>query len=374
MLIRKNLDTILADFNDRTAFNADTPREADVFISTMGFEEDRSAALFKSMVESHRLKNAICIIIEYPTNTDDNEKAKPLFEKCRKNVKSLEYIPYAREKIGEEISAIIPAKTKHIVVDISTMSSYVFYPLFYKLINSFGPSSLSVIYAEAKVYQPTFEEWIDFIKEIKKKKAEAKDIFEDWEIKYFQTTEIDTIYSSDIMSGTNPDPLPERLIAIPNFASVRMRTFCNHLRDNPISNKNHIWIFGRPPGTDKKWRLKALRELYKEFYQLNEIYEACTIDYKDIWLRLENIWEKEHLDYHLNVATLGSKMQHLGTLFFLLMHKEITLLLSEPKEYIAKSYSEGLGSAWVISLGNIDRLKMGIDSYNTIECNWENGS
>src|SRR3712207_8526259 len=47
-------------------------------------------------------------------------------------------------------------------------------------------------------------------------------------------------------------------------------------------------------------------------------------------------------------STLGSKMQHLGTFLFLQMHPEVGLVLSEPNDFVAGRFSQGIGQVWVM--------------------------
>lgn len=364
MEIRRNsIDDILVKFPDRKTLDETKLVSASVFISSLGFE-DRSSAIFVRLANSGALQNSTCIILEYSTNKEDNEKNKPNFEKVRRKVKDLVYLPYFKGRLCGDIQTNIPTNTSHIVVDISTLASYVFYPLFSELLlQHYVMSELSVVYAEAKAYQPSLEEWEKFKEKREKEKATRTALFETWEQTYFQTTEVDQVYESELFQGVNPDPLPDALIAIPNFATIRMRTFITRFQETPGSAKNKIfWILGLPPAADKKWRLPALKELH----DIKKQRQACTLDYKDIWRQLEEIWRTEHLNFHLNIATLGSKMQHLGQFFFLLTHPEITLLLSEPKGYKSKQYSTDVGDSWLLMFGNIGNLKKNIESYGSI--------
>lgn len=370
MEIKKiTLDDILPQFKERAPL-LNTPIEApSVFIGSMGFE-DRSPALFRYLAEKDSLREAKCVILVYSTNKHDNERTLPLFEEYKDKVKELIFLPYLKGRLGGDIRELLGHDNKVIYVDISTLASYCFYPLLFELFNTYEKSNISIFYSEAKRYQPSYDEWTAFLKKYESFKTNRSSLFDTWDETYFQTTEVDHVYESQLFPGVNPDPLSEALIAVPNFATVRMRTFITRFQETPGSDRDSIyWIFGRPPAADKKWRLNAIKQLHmrEPYNSIEKAYEACTLDYKDIWRQFEEIWRKTHLNYHLTIATLGSKMQHLGTFFFLLMHPEVTLLLSEPKEYVAKQYSEEIEDCWVINLGNIKALKKVIASHGTLQ-------
>jgi hypothetical protein len=94
------------------------------------------------------------------------------------------------------------------------------------------------------------------------------------------------------------------------------------------------------------------------------------LHYKEILLALENLWEARKFSESLTIATAGSKAQHLGTFLFLLMHREVALVLSQPKEFIAAKYSEKTGSQWQLDMGNIGDLMERLSSWNQIVFSW----
>jgi hypothetical protein len=67
---------------------------------------------------------------------------------------------------------------------------------------------------------------------------------------------------------------------------------------------------------------------------------------------------------------VGSKAQHLGTFPFLVMHPEVGLELSEPKEFTASRYSSKAGAQWIVEFGPVKDLVGKLQSWNRIVFQW----
>ena len=86
---------------------------------------------------------------------------------------------------------------------------------------------------------------------------------------------------------------------------------------------------------------------------------------------LEEIWETSYATHHVVIATLGSKMQHVGTFLFLQTHPEVGLVLSEPSNFVASRFSSGIGQIWLLDLGSIGELKTLLEARGTLSYEWE---
>jgi hypothetical protein len=85
------------------------------------------------------------------------------------------------------------------------------------------------------------------------------------------------------------------------------------------------WIIGNPPNKAKHgWRRSAMVELYSA-EPASHKHAISTRSYADMLATLQDIWEEKHLDRHLVIATVGSKMQHLGTFLFHCIHPDVEL-------------------------------------------------
>jgi hypothetical protein len=165
----------------------------------------------------------------------------------------------------------------------------------------------------------------------------------------------------------NPGNSPCMLIAVPNFSVLRMNAI--RIRDEEINKTKYDvirWLIGEPPAGRNKWRMEALKKTNRVYLvDTANIIPVSTLRFKDMIATLENIWLQERYDYQITIGSLGSKMQHVGTFFFLHLHKDVGLWLSEPKAFRANKFSVGSGSAWVIRFGSTSILRKMLDRYMT---------
>jgi hypothetical protein len=157
---------------------------------------------------------------------------------------------------------------------------------------------------------------------------------------------------------------------MPNFSFHRifnMREYA--LGSLNIDRTDVQWIIGEPPNKQENgWRPDAV---YKLCNQPNHCAYCCTFNYKDVFAKLQGIWEDNYTTRSLHIATLGSKAQHLGTFLFLLMHQEVSLLLSEPTSFVADRFSGGIGKLWQLEFGSIQDLTHGLQRWNRLDFVWE---
>ena len=97
---------------------------------------------------------------------------------------------------------------------------------------------------------------------------------------------------------------------------------------------------------------------------------VSTFHFKEMALELEEIWRQSHINYHMVIVTLGSKMQHVGTFLFLRAHPEVGLMLSEPSHFVSEKFSENIGSVSRVSLGNVGELEDHIGTRGEFRFDW----
>ena len=341
----------------------------DLFIATLGFE-DRSHTIIDIIADSKLTTNSHLLLIKYPTNEEDNNKNLEFFENAVKSMSGFREILFSRteyrQNISESLEDLLDRDGLRVVFDISTCSSYVFYPTMVELLRR--NIDLTIMYSEADTYFPTQDEWEKVAEEAKK---EQSLFIESFDNASFQSSGVDDVYPYAPFAEFNPGNRPSILVAIPNFSSSRMSTIIARNRElNKTSSENISWLIGEPPAHHNKWRLNAVTVTNNLISSDNtNIQAVCTLKYKDTLVTLENIWSEKKYDYHMTIGSLGSKMQHLGTFFFLALHKDIGLWLAEPKEFNAKRFSRGQGDAWQIKFGSVPRLMQVLKQYMTFK--WE---
>lgn len=360
---RFEIGDILGNLPEIEPFNID--RQVDLFISTLGFE-DRTHSIIDKLVATGKMHKKPILLIEYPTNKEDNMKNYTFFEKAAKAMESpLISLTYSRkdftQKLGHQLDKIL-IKKSHIVFDISSCSSYVFYPIMKALYNL--DIDLRIVYSEAEKYYPTFEEW----NEVNKTAESEKSLFvESFENANFQSAGVDDIYAYNIFSEINPGNKPCILIAVPNFSCQRMNAII--ARDNELNKTKYediMWFIGKPPGEHNAWRIEAVMKTNNLYNKpTTKITSVSTLHYKEMIKALEDVWSDVKYKYHLTLGTIGSKNQHLGTFFFLALHQDVGLWLAEPKEFRASRFSEGAGTCWQINLGLMTDVRQSLERYLT---------
>lgn len=357
---------VLARMPEAVVWNETLLEAADVLICCAGFE-DRATAFVKDL---HHAKVARLIVVRYPTNEADNEVgAARLASTCAAGRVELRY---RRDSfytdLKRELSATGTESAPRIVVDVSGMASYLIYSVFAAIFEVLPQGILSVYYAEAAEYSPTRTEWEAFYSSLDDP-GDNLAVAERYEETHFQSRGVEETYESDVFPGKNIGPVATLFIAVPSFSLQRMKSMAAyaslHYNTSPTDIK---WYLGQPPDKIKNgWRYDAMAALYNV---RSDGVAVSTRDYLDILRRLDELWEDKHVERHLIIGNLGSKMQHVGTALFLLMHPECALILCEPNEFIADQYSIGIGPRWWLDFGAVNDLKRLLLSRGDLDFRW----
>jgi hypothetical protein len=215
-------------------------------------------------------------------------------------------------------------------------------------------AALSVFYAEANEYHPTLDEWNEFFSNV----SDPKDnliIAEKYEQTYFQSKGVDETFECDVFPGRNIGPLATEVVAVPGFSLHRLKAMLAFAESQyNVSTDEVQWYLGQPPDKGRNgWRYDAMASLYNVE---NRGVAISTRDYLDIFQKLDARWEKRFGERHLVVASMGSKMQHVGIFLFLQMHQECGLLHCEPESFLTKQYSSGVGTCWWLEFGKVHEM------------------
>ncbi len=326
----------------------------DLFICCAGFE-DRSTAFVQDIGQSG---SANQLVIKYPTNQDQNRDVGL----------DASTVMYDRGSFLADLKSALgrfsTCERPRIVIDLSSMASYVFYRL-YSAIESVRPNArIGIVYAEAGRYAPSQEEWENFYNSVS-----PDTLAEAYEKSHFQSHGIGDTYESDVFPGRNPGPLPTLVVAIPSFSLHRMKSMLAYADSNyAVPAENIRWLLGQPPNRSVNgWRFHATADLYNV---RNKAVPTSSLNYREVFQQLAGIWDETKSSHHIVIANLGSKMQQLGSLLFLVMHPECGLILSEPLEYESAHYSFGIGAKWWLDFGCLNELRQSLNSYGTLQFVW----
>ena len=333
-------------------WHLEAAERVDLLVVAAGFEERARAILNADLWPNPKQ----VLAIEYPTNLEDNRET---FDAIYEKSCFLESIRYERRLFLEDCRQYFNRYSgfsgKHLVVDLSGMSSYVFFCLMETLVQCCAEAKVSIFYAEALEYFPTKGD----LEGLQNALGSADDLLQQAEIfekRNFQSRGIDAVYESELFPGRNVGDLPTRLVVIPNFSRDRTETMITRACELYNAHRdNVVWLIGQPPDEAKNgWRVEGLSRLY---FANNLGVPVSTLNYKEMAWKLSDLWEEFESKYHMVILTLGSKMQHLGTFLFLQAHKDVGLVLSEPGGFVADRFSKGVGSTWKIQLGSILALR-----------------
>lgn len=361
---RYDISDVLGGLPDSHTLGEALP-ECDIFVSTLGFE-DRAPTLATKFSRAGSLNKANIVLVEYPTNTSDNQANLIHFEKAAEKAEGFQRIRYSRgdylSHLSETLGAINHGPGARVLFDISTCSSYVFYPTMKALMDL--DAHLTLVYSEATKYYPLREEWDEVAQ---KAKQEGSLFIESFEKAEFQSIGVEDVYASSLFSEMNPGNRPTTFVAIPNFSAARMNALVTRDQEmNKTSARDIYWLIGEPPSLENDWRAEAVRLTNNLAVTDNaKIRFVPTLHYKEMIKALEDIWLETKHGYHMSIGTLGSKMQHVGTYFFLCLHKDVGLLLTEPKTFRSTKYSSGEGQGWQVCFGETRKLKEALQQYLT---------
>jgi hypothetical protein len=356
-------EDILDNLPDIASLNCEkdlSQKEYDVFLCALGFEE-RCLTIPEKLAATSQFVCRQALFFEYSNNVEDNEVNKPrllrAFNKFAKTSKSFhcdeeDFTKNLREFFDGGVQSNQKCK---IIFDISVCSSKLLLSTM-KVLLEFD-ICLHIVYAEAAIYHPTFEE---FEKEPQKWTTEeglgiARGV-----------AKVVAIPEYPGASRENP-PL---VIAFPTFKPERTKAIIADIDETLLvkPGKRIIWIVGDPhmEGEIKQKRKNTIRKINKISGQ-SPSYEVCTLNYKKTLQVLDPIYRDKSLDFHIYISALGSKMQSLGISLFCYVRPDVTVYLAVPKEYNPRQYSEGCKATWQIDFGDLRSVREVLNRVGQLE-------
>ncbi len=366
-ILARSFENLLGALPDWREIGTDA-MNSDVCVMAVGFE-DRTPALIEKWSEGSAKVGAV--LIKYRTNQAENDRnLKAIRRRLSENSIPFEELDYDRRTIGARVARALGKMVKGtgVLVDISSMASFVLYPVLRAIIDAMPDQRLTIGYAEAQTYYPEKAEWESFWQTLSGKDLVGR--AEMFDSQYFQSTGSEQVYEAMSFVGRNPNDLPGKLVMIPNFSFHRVFTMREFAMNSLNVERSGVqWIVGKPPNNEVNgWRAEAVYNLSGN----PKICEyCCTFNYKDVFAKLQSVWEENYTKRSLYIATLGSKAQHLGTLMFLLLHPEVSLLVSEPTSFVAARFSAGVGKMWQVNFGQIAALSERLTRWNRLDFVWD---
>ena len=310
------------------------------FIGAAGFE-DRCFSFLESIISSNK-KIETVIGIEYrPFNPRNRKKEFETLGTKAALWSEVEWLIYDRfnpEKIYHDFKQKkkLINETANIIIDISGMSKYLIVILL-DIFKDFK-GDVIVIYSEAEIYHPTFEEF-----ESQKEKMPGI-------TPTFLTKDLDNIALTTSLSSIGMQNSPLLMIAFPTFNYRELMALLSEMTPQYL-----IEFEGIPHEKYNRWRLDAVRwinrNIDKDFIlNIDEIMheELSTFDYVGTVGALDDIYEKFKYTHKCVIAPTGSKLQSVGVFIFKQLHPEVQVVYPVTKEF-AEEYTDGCRKIWLIN-------------------------
>jgi hypothetical protein len=304
------------------------------------------------------------IMFNYATNVSDNTKNRNKIEQHLKKANrgflnldcdSHEFTEIFRKCLNDKINQKGRIK---VIFDISVCSSKLLLTTL-KILFDLNVE-LTIVYTEAELYYPIYEEYFKNPTHIKNRENLGL------------TQGVETVILSQEYVGDNIDNNPEFVIAFPTFKPDRTKSILIEIDEGIFSEmKDRItWIIGAPhmEEPDKANRISMLREINEisDTEDCPPSYEVSTLNYKETVEILDRIYKDKIGRYHVNISDLGSKMQSFGISIFCHIRPEVSVYFSIPKKYNPSKYSEGIKDYWKISVGGIPEFMKLINSVDSL--------
>lgn len=335
-------------------------RSSDLFLCGLGFEPRCCSVIQKLADAGHRVRRSV--YIEYGTNTNDNSANLPeLLAKLEAISDSVEVLRDSATTFGTQLRSILRDNLSQeeaaltLIVDISTFANRLVLHAM-KVLLEYN-IQLKVLYSEAALYRPTFEEY----------KTEK----DKWKTGLHPVVDegVGDVCPSMEFPGYHLDSLPDALVVFPGFNVARTKASICRVDPSLLTSPGDkvVWLLGVPHDEENNgWRLGALHEINNIPVDVPQ-YRVSTFDYKETLTTLEAVYQDRSLNYNVTIAPMGSKLQALGIALFCAMHPDVRVIVTVPREYKAENYSEGTRAIWEIDFGDVASTRRWLNANGTIE-------
>ncbi|CUR51355.1 protein of unknown function [Nitrosotalea devaniterrae] len=304
---------------------SNTDKLYDLYICALGFE-DRSLGSNNKILKSG-IQAKYSIILQYTTNKKDNEENKSDFERIIGKISNdFCYIKYdfsKRNQFGERLVNIL--HKKHIsgnsaIINITSFTTHALLWILNYLLDNFN--EIKIVYTSPKRYNLQSENDRSFA-------AGVKDIF--------------TIPE---FIGANLPGYMTLLVILLGYDLIRARGVMTQIQPS-----KKIGIIPKPTTPNMNNEFQKNNAAHSISFSHNDKLIKLTIfDLKSLIKSLIDVRLDHVENYNILLALNGSKLHAVAALLFAKKFHDIQLILSTPLEYFPKSYSEGTGDTYTITI------------------------
>jgi len=327
------------------------PRANRLFIGAYGFEE-RSLGWARFQNGQHGiLNNSLIFRYIHPQGRNRIQELKRLLADigggCISEAKYDMRYPHNIEAIVDEALGSSLSGYQEIVLDISAMTKLLILVCLCRLRDFEG--AVRIIYSQAEDYSPSLEEYQSSKNDLKL-------------VATYPSRGSQSIVRTRCLSSIRMQGQPVSMVAFTSFNEHLVRHMLGTINPHRL-----IFINGRPPRSDYKWREQATQEIYNKLLEQyradNPLDEsaslkrvASTLDYRETVYRINEIHKQFGTHERIICAATGSKMQTVGLLFSKIIHPDIHIEYPTPDIYFVKGFSVGIRNVHEIKLPRFSTL------------------
>jgi hypothetical protein len=210
-------------------------------------------------------------------------------------------------------------------------------------------SDLRIVYSEAEYYSPSREEYVKYKDDLQKY---AK----------FPSRGSESIVRTQCLSSIRMQGQPVSMVAFTSFNEQLVRHMLGTINPHRL-----IFINGRPPRKENKWREDATQEIHSKLIdeyrsdnrvddngQLNRT--VSTLDYRETIDQINKIYEQFGTLERIICAATGSKMQTVGLFFSKIIHPDIHIEYPTPNSYCVQDLSRGIRKVHEVMIPNFSNF------------------
>jgi len=252
------------------------------------------------------------------------------------NVREAEYDMSFPHDIERTVGKVLHATSQQydeVIFDISAMTKLLILVCLCHLKDFAG--TVRIVYSQAEDYSPSEGEY-----QKSKKNLEL--------IATYPSRGSQSIVRTRCLSSIRMQGQPVSMVAFTSFNEQLVRHMLGTINPHRL-----IFINGKPPRTDYKWRERATQEIFDKLLEQyradNQLDEAgllkrtaSTIDYRETVYRIDEIHKQYGTYERIICAATGSKMQTVGLFFSKMVHSDVHIEYPTPDSYFVKGFSVGI--------------------------------
>jgi hypothetical protein len=322
--------------------NSDLPMPVDALIVAAGFEE-RSMHILEMGSFS---ENCHCILIKFKNDIEINVPAGQRYEDLCKDRFGSNYLDIDLEYNEAEIFqrrlktslSKLPMSIAKFGVDISGLPTYAAFAVLNAVREVRPYDSHYVFYTSAQNYLPSREEYETLVNN--------------------SGTEIDYLPKAmalEMDENLNYEPFRGYRTGGSNSCLVLFAGYEAHRSSGVIEEINPtilLLVHGKPPGSEKSWRLDLARRLHKKFETTRRcaVEVVSTLEVSESLDLLEEYYDNIIDDYDLTISPVCSKMQSLAVFLFWERYPEVQVTFPLPIGYDPDRRPTGVSTSYSVQI------------------------